>query len=108
MTPRSASDVIRSALIDAAARVISQQGADALTLRGVAADVGTSTMAVYTHFGGMDELRRSVRADAFAGLAGALDAVRSTRDPVADLAAMGWAYYHYAVEHPHLYRTMFM
>jgi AcrR family transcriptional regulator len=108
MTPRSASDVVRSALIDAAARVISRQGAAALTLRGVAADVGTSTMAVYTHFGGMDELRRAVRVEAFTGLARQLDDVSSSRDPVADLAAMGWAYYHYAVENPHLYRTMFM
>src|SRR5256885_465846 len=108
VSPRVAPATIRSALIGAAARVISEQGAAALTLRGVAADVGTSTMAVYTHFGGMDELRRSVRAEAFTGLARDLDEVPSTRDPVADLAAMGWAYYGYAVENPHLYRTMFM
>ncbi len=88
--------------------MISEQGAAALTLRGVAADVGTSTMAVYTHFGGMEQLRRTVRGEAFNRLAHDLDAVASTRDPVADLAAMGWAYYSNAVDNPHLYRTMFM
>jgi AcrR family transcriptional regulator len=108
MSPRAAPAAVRSALITTAARVISEQGAAALTLRGVVAAVGTSTMAVYTHFGGMEELRRAVRAEAFAGLARRLDQVTSTRDPVADLAAMGWAYYEYAVENPHLYRNMFM
>src|SRR5690242_10335956 len=107
MSPRPAPAAARLARIGASARLISEQGAAALTLRGVAADVGTSTMAVYTHFGGMEELRRAVRSEAFSGLARGLDAVASTRDPVADLAAMGWAYYEYAVANPHLYRTMF-
>src|SRR5438477_232205 len=49
------------ALIEAAARLIATEGASGLTLRRVAEEVGTSTMAVYTHFGGMPELRRAVR-----------------------------------------------
>ena len=57
-----------AALIEAAARLIATEGAGALTLRRVADEVGTSTMAIYTHFGGMPELRRAVRQEASARL----------------------------------------
>src|SRR5438045_8769349 len=76
----------RRALIEAAARLIATEGAAALTLRRVADEVGTSTMAIYTHFGGMSELRRAVRQEGFARLAARAARVRETDDPVADLA----------------------
>ncbi len=65
-------------------------------------------MAVYTHFGGMDELRRAVRREGFARLRAQLDAVTTTRDPVADLSLLGVAYYLSASMAPNLYRAMFM
>src|SRR5436189_5969729 len=64
--PRSTQ--LRSALIEAAARLIAAKGAAGMTLRGLAEEVGTSTMAVYTHFGGMPELRRAVRREGLPGL----------------------------------------
>jgi len=99
---------LRSALIEAAAQLIATEGAAGLTLRAVADAVGTSTMAIYTHFGGMPELRRAVRREGFARLAGHLAEVRETDDAVADLALLGRAYYDNALSNPHLYRVMFM
>ena len=64
-----AAENLRPALIEAAARLIATEGASGLTLRRVADAVGTSTMAIYTHFGGMPELRRAVRREGFARLA---------------------------------------
>jgi AcrR family transcriptional regulator len=78
-----------------------------VSLRRLAADVGTSTMAVYTYFGGMDELMREVRREGFCRLAEHLADVRPTADPIADLAALGWAYCLNAIENPTLYRAMF-
>src|SRR3954452_4400703 len=104
----SKSSDLRSALIEAAAQLIATEGAAGLTLRGVADAVGTSTMAIYTHFGGMPELRRAVRREGFARLAEHLAAVRETEDAVADLALLGRAYYDNALSNPHLYRVMFM
>jgi AcrR family transcriptional regulator len=101
-------NAIRPALIEAAARLIATEGASALTLRRVADEVGTSTMAIYTHFGGMPELRRAVRQEGFARLAAHLANVDETDDPVADLAMLGAAYYENAISNPHLYRVMFM
>ncbi len=99
---------MRSALIESAARIVATEGRSALTLRRLAADVGTSTMAIYTHFGGMEELRRAVRREGFARLRARLSAVRETRDPMADLTLLGAAYYMSATAAPNLYRAMFL
>ena len=99
---------VRAGLIEAAARLIAVEGATALTLRRVAEEVGTSTMAIYTHFGGMPELRRAVRHEGFARLAAELRGVPETDDPVADLTLLGRAYYLNAVRDPDIYRVAFM
>jgi AcrR family transcriptional regulator len=99
---------MRPVLIEAAARLIATQGADALTLRRVADEVGTSTMAIYTHFGGMPELRRAVRREGFARLAALAAQIGESEDPVADLAMLGLAYAKRAASDPHLYRVMYM
>jgi len=95
-------------LIEAAARLIASDGADRLTLRRVADAAGTSTMAIYTCFGGMPDLRHAVRSEGFARLAAHISGVTQTDDPVADLALLGLAYYENAVTNADLYRVMFM
>ncbi|WP_186382438.1 TetR/AcrR family transcriptional regulator [Amycolatopsis rhizosphaerae] len=82
-------------------------GPDAVQLRKVAADAGTSTMAVYTHFGGLSGLVQAMVRDGFLRLGAALSAVGRSTDPVADLVALGLAYREYALLNPELYRLMF-
>ena len=106
--PKVADPSVRSALLDAAARQIAHGGSNSLTLRRLVDEVGTSTMAVYTHFGGMQNLRQEIRREGFRRLKAHLDAVEFSRDPLADLALLGWAYYDNALENPHLYRVMFL
>lgn len=108
MSPKVADPAIRTALLETAARLIATEGPGGLTLRRLADEVGTSTMAVYTHFGGMQNLRQEVRREGFARLRAHLDAVRPGADPLADLARLGWAYHDNALENPNLYRAMFM
>jgi len=108
MSPKIADEQVRDALIEAAARLLAREGPSALTARRLAAQVSTSTMALYTHFGSMDGLRRAVRTECFARLTGYFDSVPVTRDPVADLAALGWAYCFNAVANPQLYRAVFL
>lgn len=105
---RAADPAVRDALIEAAARILATEGPSRLTLRHLAAEVGTSTMAIYTHFGGMDRLRLEVCAEGFRRLAAHLGGVEHTDDPVADLLALGLAYTTNARENPHLYRAMFL
>ena len=108
MSPKPADPKVRMALLETAAELIAADGAASLSLRKLANAVGTSTMAVYTHFGGMDELRREVRREGFNRLRDHLSAVPRTDDPVGDIGRLGTAYYVNAVTNPHLYRAMFM
>ena len=89
-------------------RIIATEGLGKLTLRRLAHEVGTSTMAIYTHFGGMTELRREIRREGFARLGAREAAVATTGDPVADVWALGVAYYGNAIQNPNLYQAMFM
>jgi AcrR family transcriptional regulator len=108
VSPKTADPALRTALLEAAARLIAEEGLQGLTLRRLAREVGTSTMAIYTHFGSMVEVRRSIRREGFARLAAHLANVEASNDPVADLALLGRAYYLNAITNPNLYRAMFM
>jgi AcrR family transcriptional regulator len=78
-----------------------------ITLRSVVAGTGASTMAVYTHFGGMPGLWSAVRQEGFSRLGARLARIAPTEDPVHDLAALGVAYVENALDAPDLYRAMF-
>jgi AcrR family transcriptional regulator len=105
--PRPRNPEIGRQLLDAAARVLAEEGEAAVTARRLATEVGTSTMAVYTNFGGMDELLLQVWRDGFARFGAALDAPPTTADPIADFVEQGWGYRWFALENRHLYRIMF-
>lgn len=108
MSPRSTDPAVRAELVEAAARVLAEAGPNGLTARRLATEVGASTMAVYTHFGSMDEVHRAVRREGFARLAGDLDAVPKTDDPVTDLTSAGVTYLANGLANPNLYRAMFV
>jgi AcrR family transcriptional regulator len=97
---------VRHELLDAAVDLLDAHGPDALQTRKVAGAAGTSTMAVYTHFGGMQPLIDAVAAEGLRQFDEALT-TPPTDDPVADLVAIGAAYRRYAIERPHMYRLMF-
>lgn len=78
-----------------------------VTLRGLVAGTGVSTMAVYTYFDGMPGLLGAVRQEGFSRLAARLAGLAPTADPVADLAAAGAVYTASARDNPELYVLMF-
>jgi AcrR family transcriptional regulator len=97
---------VRDEMLHAAVGLLDEHGPDALETRKVAGAAGTSTMAVYTHFGGMQALIAEVAEEGLRQFDAALT-VPQTADPVADLFAIGAAYRRYAIERPHMYRLMF-
>jgi AcrR family transcriptional regulator len=97
---------VRDEMLHAAVGLLDEQGPDALQTRRVAGAAGTSTMAVYTHFGGMRGLIAAVAEESLRQFDAALS-VPQTDDPVADLVAIGMAYRGYAIDRPHMYRLMF-
>jgi len=108
LSPKIADPAVATTLIEVAAGVLATEGPRALTLRRLAAEAGTSTMAIYTHFGSMTALHRAIRREGFARLGAHLGAVEASRDPVADLALLGRAYFENGVTNPNLYRAMFV
>ncbi|MBV8930786.1 MAG: WHG domain-containing protein [Mycobacteriaceae bacterium] len=97
----------RERLIEAGLRLLERDGIEALKARKVAAVIGASTMAVYTHFGGMTGLLGAIAEEAFDRFAQALTEVAQTDDPVADFFAMGAAYRHFALVNPQRYQFIF-
>src|SRR5271156_3894148 len=97
---------VRAELLHAAVAILNEDGPDALQTRKIAGAAGTSTMAVYTHFGGMSGLIAAVADEGLRQFDVALT-MPATSDPVADLMATGIAYRRYAIERPHMYRLMF-
>jgi AcrR family transcriptional regulator len=96
---------VRAGLLHAAVQILNEDGPDALQTRKIASAAGTSTMAVYTHFGGMSGLIAAVADEGLRQFDVALT-MPPTSDPVADLVATGIAYRRYAIERPHMYRLM--
>jgi AcrR family transcriptional regulator len=103
----SMNDGGRERLIEAGVRLLERDGPQALQARKVAAEIGTSTMAVYTHFGSMTGLLDAIAGEAFARFAQALTEVGETDDPVADFFAMGAAYRRFALANPQRYQLIF-
>jgi AcrR family transcriptional regulator len=97
----------REQLIEAGVRLLERDGPQALKARTVAAEIGVSTMAVYTYFGGMSGLVDAIADEAFARFAQALTDVGQTNDPVADFFAMGAAYRRFALANPQRYQLIF-
>ncbi|OLT40528.1 hypothetical protein BJF85_24885 [Saccharomonospora sp. CUA-673] len=100
-------DDIRRRLLDAAVDLLDRDGPSAIQARKVAAEIGASSMAVYTHFGGMPQLAEAIVREGFRRLERRSAAVAHTDDPLADLFALGLAYRAHAVDCPQLYRLMF-
>ena len=104
---RRASDGVEQALLAAAARLLTEEGPEALSVRRVAAEAGVSAMGVYSRFGGKQGLVEALFLDGFARLQQVLAAVPRTDDPVEDLLEGCRRYRRFALESPAAYAVMF-
>lgn len=107
--PREHDDVTREALRAAAEKLFDEHGADGVSVRALADEVGTTTRAVYSLFGSRDGLlvdAMGVRAYEF--LMERMHEQELTDDPAADLVEMGViAFRRFVLEHPVLFRIAF-
>jgi len=101
--PREHDERTAAALLAAAERAVESGGAEALAVRGIAREVGTTTRAVYSLFGSRDGLIAALGVLAFDSLRAGLDALPATDDPAADLVEVGLVFRRLATERPALY-----
>jgi AcrR family transcriptional regulator len=101
--PREHDEHTAAALLAAAERAVGEGGPEALSLRGIASEVGTTTRAVYSLFGSKDGLIAALGVHAFDFLRDGLHALAQTDDPAADLVETGLVFRRLAIERPALY-----
>jgi AcrR family transcriptional regulator len=95
------------ALLDAAERTIAEQGVDALSLRTVAADAGTTTRAIYSRFESKNGLLAALGSRAFKVLQRAIETLPTTDQPGQDLVEVALIFRRFALEHPALFAIAF-
>jgi AcrR family transcriptional regulator len=95
------------ALLDAAERTIAEQGVDALSLRTVAADAGTTTRAIYSLFESKNGLLAALGSRAFKVLQRAIETLPTTDQPGQDLVEVALIFRRFALEHPALFAIAF-
>jgi AcrR family transcriptional regulator len=106
--PREHDETTADALLAAAEAVVEADGVEALSVRGVAEEVGTTTRAVYSVFGSKKGLLAAVGTRAFEMLGASIDQLPVTDDPAADLVATGaTAFRNFAIAHPSIFRIAF-
>ena len=104
--PRSDDDQSQ-AILEAASRILSAEGAGALTVRRIASEAGCSTMGLYSRFGGKDGVVDELYVEVFRILCDGMGAIPKTDDPVADLKTCAHAYRETALLHATHYMVMF-
>ena len=96
----------REAIIDTAAALAEQKGADNLTLRELAETLGVKTASLYNHLQGLPELNARLAECALDRLMDTLETAMAGRTGAEGLRALATAYRTFAREQPQLYRAM--
>lgn len=98
---------LKVALIEAAEFLIKEKGIEALSLRTIAAEVGVSHMAPYSHFKNKSELFQAVAASGFLELGNRMELIKQDlADPKELILLYGVEYIKFASSNPQLYKLM--
>jgi AcrR family transcriptional regulator len=104
--PREHDAETREQLLAVAAELSAREGWDAVSVRRVADEAGTSTRAVYSVFGSKQGLEEALHEAMFERLQELLDETPTTDDPRADLLELRRPYRQWATERPERYAAM--
>jgi AcrR family transcriptional regulator len=99
--------LLRRNAFEVASRILMHEGAGALTVRRIAQELECSTKVIYTLFGNKDGLANELYREGYARLRQALGQVPHAADPALYLAAIGQAYWEFALANPSYYEVMF-
>jgi AcrR family transcriptional regulator len=100
----------RRPVLEAAARLLAEEGPHGLSLRRIATAAGGSTQLVYTLFGGKSGLADALYSEGFARLQATCTAALASAPPLGDperIMAIGRAYRDFALAEPAFFAVMF-
>ena len=98
--------VVREKAAAAARRIMDEYGAEKVTIRGIAKEVGMSAMSLYTYFENKADIIAYLQSQAVEELSAELAAAQSTT-PEKTIAALGAAYVTFAEEKADEFRLAF-
>jgi AcrR family transcriptional regulator len=97
-----------TALLDAAAELLEHEGAEALSVRRIAATAGVAPMGVYNHFASKSGIVEALFVRGFERLGQAMATLDEFEDPLEALLEGGRRYRSLALAHPMTYELMFL
>ncbi|MCP4671830.1 MAG: TetR/AcrR family transcriptional regulator [Desulfobacula sp.] len=100
---------LRKKLLDTALKIISEQGLEKVSMRGLGLRLGVSRTAPYRHFSGKSALLCAIAEQGYIELTKAMNQSNQhpSDDPVTRLHNTGIAYVEFAITNPVHYRIMF-
>ncbi|WP_298741754.1 TetR/AcrR family transcriptional regulator [uncultured Chitinophaga sp.] len=99
---------MRTGILDAAWKLVHEEGWQALSIRKIAEAIEYSVPVVYDHFENKDAIVAEFNKKGFELLGNELSAVRAGyREPEEQLEAIGAAYWDFAFQHKQYYQLMF-
>jgi AcrR family transcriptional regulator len=101
--PREHDAATRARLLQAAEHLSATKGFEAITVRAVAEEAGTTTRAVYALFGSKQGLEQALHEAMFTRLRDLMQGCPRSDDPRQDLLVQALAYRRWAVERPERY-----
>ncbi|MCC6434910.1 MAG: TetR/AcrR family transcriptional regulator [Acidimicrobiales bacterium] len=103
---RTATADLVPAVLDAASRLLQQEGPDALSIRRIATEAGVAPMSLYNHFGGKHGIVEALFQRGFEALTTSLRAIEATSAEQRFRTGMR-CYRRFALDHPAVYAVMF-
>jgi AcrR family transcriptional regulator len=100
-------ELLQRNVVEAASRLLVEEGPDALTVRHVAQLLRCSTKIIYTLFAGKDGLANALYIEGCTRLQRAIAAVPQTAEPQAYVQGIAWAYWQFAHANPAYYGILF-
>ena len=101
-------DDVRSRILDASLKLLSEGGLGALSMRAVARDAGVSHQAPYHYFQDREAIFAELVKTGFEGLRDyEVAAISSSDDPKQRALELGCAYVRFAMDNPALFQLMF-
>ena len=103
----SAAGSVRTRALDAAMELLSEKGADALTLRGIARRAGIGAASIYHHFDGRSALLVALALAGFSAMKRDIVAARDAVPRRDSLEAGSQTFFDFAAARPALFSLMF-
>src|SRR5262245_39286988 len=97
---------VRAAILDAARSLYFTHGADGVSARKIASEVGCSATTIYIYYKNLDDLLHHLRMEGFALLTQYLHEA-SGAGAIDHILEMGRAYFRFGMEHSNYYEVMF-